>query len=81
MTDIVKLIDGREMPAGCWLVKADREVMKDHLGAMWRAGTTEARRVYIETVRRAQGDAWAEALKQRFADEWEAKREDHEQRC
>lgn len=68
------LIDGREMPSGCWLVKADREVMDQHMTRMRSIRTAADRRVYLETVERSQGKEWRDALAKRFADEWEMKK-------
>ncbi len=78
MTDLVTLIDGREMPAGCWLVKAEREAMDEHMGRMWALRSSADRRVYLSIVERSQGKAWADALKQRFGDEWEAKKKEQQ---
>lgn len=70
---MVTLIDGREFPAGCVLVRHEREVMADHMANMRRLATA-ASREYLDGVDRSQGKAWRDALAKRFVAEWEKAR-------
>lgn len=69
----VTLLDGRQMPEKCWLVKAEREVLADHVASMWRLDT-HGRRVYLENVQRSQGQAWRDEVARLFLAEWQEKR-------
>lgn len=73
MTDDYRLIDGREMPATSELVRMEREVLAAHVETMWHLSTA-GRREYLAGVQRSQGDAWRQAVADRFASEWDAKR-------
>lgn len=70
----VTLIDGREFPAGCVLVRHELEVMADHMQRMRGIRNAADRRVYLEGVERSQGKAWRDALAAEYATDWERRK-------
>lgn len=70
-----RLIDGREFPAGCVLVRHEREVMAEHLARMRSIRAAADRRVYLDKVERSQGRAWRDALAAEYAKDWERRKE------
>lgn len=70
MPDLITLLDGREMPEKCELVRMEREVLASHVAAMWRLDTV-GRREYLAGVQRSQGQAWRDAVARLFLAEWE----------
>lgn len=70
----VTLLDGREMPSGCVLVRIEREVMADHMRNMRGIRRADDRRVYLDGVERSQGKAWRDALAAEYAQDWERRK-------
>lgn len=71
---MVTLIDGREFPAGCVLVRHDREVMDSHMQRLREIRSAADRRTYLECVERSQGKAWRDALAAEYAKDWEKRK-------
>ena len=70
MQALQTLIDGREFPAGCVLVRHEREVMASHMERMRGIRNAADRRVYLDGVERSQGKKWRDALAAEFTAEW-----------
>ena len=73
-SDDVRLIDGREMPAGCVLYRHERELMDGHMKRMKDIRTNADRQIYLDGVERSQGKAWRDALAAEYAAWWEARK-------
>lgn len=74
MQALQTLIDGREFPAGCVLVRHEREVMASHMERMRGIRNAADRRVYLDGVERSQGKAWRDALAAEYAADWERRK-------
>lgn len=74
MQALQTLIDGREFPADCVLVRHDREVMADHMERMRAIRNSSDRRVYLDGVERSQGKKWRDALAAEYAADWERRK-------